>query len=145
YSGTLPLLNDLRSMGIGLGVASNRSKVTHVVRAVGLEEYFLCTLGLDDVERAKPAPDMLILGMEILGSSPSETIYLGDTEADMAAAVAAGVRGIGMTTGNLDHESLVNAGAWLTLSDISGLKEIVLGETDSSLIRKNSVGVVEAS
>lgn len=145
YSGTLPLLNDLRSLGIGLGVASNRSKVTNVVRAVGLEEFFLCTLGLDDVERAKPAPDMILKGMEILGSSPSETLYLGDTEADMAAAVASGVRGIGMTTGNLDQESLVEAGAWLTLSDISGLKDIVLRELDSPLVKTDRIGVAGAS
>ncbi|HPI98799.1 MAG TPA: HAD family hydrolase [Synergistales bacterium] len=145
YSGTLPLLNDLRSMGIALGVASNRSKVTSVVRAVGLEEFFLCTLGLDDVERPKPAPDMLIMGMEILGSSPAETLYLGDTEADIAAAVAAGVRAVGVTTGNLDHESLLNAGAWLTLSDISGLKDIVMREMDNSLLQKDTLGVAEVS
>lgn len=138
YSGTLPLLDDLKAMDIGMGVASNRSKVTDAVRAMGLEEYFLCALGVEDVGMAKPAPDMLLRGMELLRVSPSETLYLGDTEADMAAAVAAGVRGIGMTTGNLDHHELVKAGAWMTLSDISGVMGIVRRELGDPLSEKVS-------
>lgn len=122
FPNTLFLLDQLVEREVLMGVASNRSKVTDAVAAVGFSQYFRCTLGVLDVDNAKPEPDMILKGMEILEVSPEETIYVGDTEADMMSAKAAKVRGVGMTTGNNDHSSLTRAGAWKTFSD---LEEIV--------------------
>jgi len=118
FPNTLSFLEHLMEREIVMGVASNRSKVSDAVEAVGLSQYFRCTLGILDVDKAKPEPDMILKGMEMLNVSPEETIYVGDTEADMISAKSANVRGVGMTTGNFDHRALTSAGAWKTFSDL---------------------------
>ena len=44
------------------------------------------------VERAKPAPDLLLLAADRLGVRPEATWYVGDSTWDMLAAMAAGMR-----------------------------------------------------
>ena len=53
--------------------------------------------------------------------SSEVSIYVGDTDIDMQTAVAAGTRGVGMTTGNFDAETLAGAGAWRVLDDLNGV------------------------
>ena len=54
-----------------------------------------------------------------MGVSPSDGIYVGDTDIDMKTSIAAGTRGVGMTTGNFTEAGLKAAGAWRVLSDLS--------------------------
>ena len=122
FPNTFASLGKLKDMGISLGVASNRAKVKDVLDATGLSGYFKCMIGILDVEKPKPDPDMILKGLDLLKATKEETLYVGDTDADVISARAAGVRGIGMTTGNFDSGSLMKAGAWKTFSD---LKEIL--------------------
>ena len=48
-------------------------------------------------------------------------VYVGDHVADMAAARAAGVRAVGVTTGPCGAEELIGAGADVVLPDLLGL------------------------
>jgi len=50
-------------------------------------------------------------------------LYVGDHVADMVAALAAGVPGLGVTTGSHDAEELRTAGAELVLADLTGFPE----------------------
>jgi phosphoglycolate phosphatase len=121
YPSALPTLAALRARGVKVGVASNRRFAKHVTDITGLTPYLDAIVGLEDVKRAKPEPDVLLVGCEQLGVSPEESLYVGDTDIDMQTAVAAGVRGVGMTTGNFDAEALTGAGAWKVLDDLSGV------------------------
>jgi len=94
------------------------------MKATGLYDYFGSAVGMGDVENAKPAPDMILKSMEELGFSPGESAYVGDTEDDMAAARAAGVKGIGMTSGNSPAEKLLGAGAWRVADSIEEIIEL---------------------
>ena len=85
---------------------------------MGLTDMLDVVVGLEDVERAKPEPDPLLKGFGILGLSPSECIYAGDTDIDMKTTIAAGCRGIGMTTGNFNKKALREAGAWHVIDDL---------------------------
>ena len=49
-------------------------------------------VGGTDAPRPKPAPDMLLLAMELLAVQPENAIMVGDTRYDREAAQAAGVR-----------------------------------------------------
>jgi phosphoglycolate phosphatase len=46
--------------------------------------------------------------------------YVGDTPPDMAAAVQAGVRAVGVTTGSFSGEDLAGAGAEVVLDSLTG-------------------------
>ncbi len=53
--------------------------------------------------------------------------YVGDHVADMAAARAAGVLGIGVTTGPCGADDLVAAGAGVVLDDLTGVPDVLRG------------------
>ena len=112
FSGTKQVLETLAARGVSLGIASNRQRPGGPLKAVGLESYFSSVVGMDDVEKGKPAPDMLLKGMADLGGTPATTLYVGDTADDMTAAKDAGIRSVGLTTGNFTPEVLHAAGAW---------------------------------
>jgi phosphoglycolate phosphatase len=59
-------------------------------------------------------------------------IYVGDHVADMAAARAAGVPGVGVTTGPCTREDLTRAGASAVLTDLTGFPEWLDGVRDSA-------------
>jgi len=75
-----------------LGMATNRgSTVTGVVRRFGLDAWLDAAVGVLDVERPKPHPDVIQECLVRLGIPPAAAVYVGDAESDLAAARAAGV------------------------------------------------------
>lgn len=121
YPHALSTLAALRAKGVKVGVASNRRFARHVTDITGLTPLLDAIVGLEDVKRAKPEPDVLLVGLERLGVAPGDGLYVGDTDIDMQTAVAANIRGVGVTTGNFDAQGLKAAGAWLVLDDLSGV------------------------
>ena len=73
------------------------------------------------VAHAKPAPDLLLAAAAQLGAQPERCWYVGDSTWDMIASAAAGMTGIGVTTGAADSEALVAAGAAVTIEDLTVL------------------------
>jgi len=53
-------------------------------------------VGGDDVAKAKPAPDMVVLACHQLGIAPSEAVVVGDSRYDEQAAAAAGAPFVGL-------------------------------------------------
>ena len=76
-----------------LGLASNspRLLVDTALRTAGLTDAFEVIVTSDDVERAKPAPDLYLLACERLGVAPSDALALEDSPSGVAAAKAAGL------------------------------------------------------
>jgi HAD superfamily hydrolase (TIGR01509 family) len=73
------------------------------------------------VTHAKPAPDLLLAAAAQLGVEPERCWYVGDSTWDMIASAAAGMTGIGVTTGAADSDALVAAGAAVTIEDLTVL------------------------
>jgi HAD superfamily hydrolase (TIGR01509 family) len=76
-----------------LGLASNspRSLVDTALATAGIAEAFDAIVTADDVERAKPAPDLYLLACERLGVPPSDALALEDSASGITAAKAAGM------------------------------------------------------
>jgi 2-phosphoglycolate phosphatase len=92
--GAAEALPELARRGLRLAVCSNKRVefTRQLVGALGLGEYFTAVLGPDDVQgRAKPDPAMLLEGLNRLGVSASESLYVGDMIVDVQTARAAGV------------------------------------------------------
>lgn len=88
----------LKSLLLGLrthyktAIASNRTDtMAKVLEIHGLENDFDFVVSALDVPRPKPYPDQLFKIMDYFEISPSEMIYVGDSEVDEKAAAAAGV------------------------------------------------------
>jgi phosphoglycolate phosphatase len=92
--GVAEVIPELARRGLCLGVCSNKRVefTRQLVRALGLQEYFTCVLGPEDVgNRAKPDPAMLLEGLHRLEVSPPEAVYVGDMVVDVRTGRAAGV------------------------------------------------------
>jgi phosphoglycolate phosphatase len=82
-----------------LALATNRGvTLSGVVHHFGLAPFLDYAVGVQDVPRPKPYPDMLERCLEHFGIGPEEAVYVGDTESDYAAAQAAGVHFIAVGT-----------------------------------------------
>lgn len=134
YAGIVPfrytrrVLSSLRSMGLKLGIATNRQIAESVVEIVGLRDLVDLVLGLGGKYRPKPEPDVLLAAVDGLGGDPGKTVYVGDTDIDMKTALAAGVRGVGVATGNFSKEALLLVGAWAALNDLTELPDLIREE-----------------
>jgi len=86
------LLDDLKGR-YRLAMASNRGKtVAEIMRRFGLDAFLDLAVGVLDVARPKPFPDMIEKCLGHFGIPAAEAVYVGDAESDLAAARAAGVR-----------------------------------------------------
>jgi D-glycero-D-manno-heptose 1,7-bisphosphate phosphatase len=73
----------------------NRLQCMLAVNEVRLEAIYFCPHGPDDgCDCRKPAPGMVTKAMLDLGFAPDEVVFIGDSDADMGAAAAAGVKGV---------------------------------------------------
>lgn len=83
-----------------LGMATNRgSTVSGVVQRFGLDRYLAAAVGVLDVARPKPHPDVVLECLARLGVPPAAGVYVGDAESDLTAAQAAGARFIAVGDG----------------------------------------------
>jgi HAD superfamily hydrolase (TIGR01509 family) len=91
--GAIELVERLREVGTPLGLASNspRRLVDDALRSAGLTDAFDTIVTSDDVEHAKPAPDIYLLACKRLGVVPAEALALEDSASGVAAAKAAGL------------------------------------------------------
>ncbi len=70
-----------------LAVATNRgNSMQEVLRHFDLAQFFEVVVTSRDVEKPKPAPDMLLLAARRLGRSPGDCLFIGDSELDRIAA-----------------------------------------------------------
>lgn len=93
YPGEIDCLQKLKAAGYHLGIAtSKRSTATkNNLDYFGLDQLIEAVVSVDQVARAKPAPDSLLKAAEILGFQPHQSIYIGDSLSDYQAAKAAGM------------------------------------------------------
>ena len=75
--------------------------------------------------RRKPAPDTLLTAMAQLGADPASTVYVGDSEVDIATARAAGLPCISVLWGFRDRDVLEQAGAQQFAADADELARLL--------------------
>jgi phosphoglycolate phosphatase len=80
-----------------LALATNRGRtVSGVMKHFALERFFSIWMGILDVPRPKPAPDLLLACLERAGVAAESSVFVGDTLVDRDAAAAAAVAYVGV-------------------------------------------------
>tara|TARA_R110000868_G_scaffold39085_1_gene136377 strand:- start:1297 stop:2007 length:711 start_codon:yes stop_codon:yes gene_type:complete len=91
WPGMEPLLARLSDAGVGMAVCTN--KVEHLARQLitelKIDRYFPVVIGGDTLPVKKPDPEHLFAAVRQLGGDPKTTIMVGDSEADIDAAINA--------------------------------------------------------
>ena len=93
---TVPVLSALKQNKT-VGLVSNFDHPPHVRRVLsdyGLKNCFDSIIISGEVGVKKPDPAIFALGLEQTGLAPNDVVYVGDTQEDVAGAIAAGIRPI---------------------------------------------------
>ncbi len=84
-AGVRELLEELRAAGIKTALVTNNATSSAKTVLAKHQVSFDLVLSRDDAPM-KPAPDMLLLALERLQTSPSHAVMVGDTRPDLGAA-----------------------------------------------------------
>jgi HAD superfamily hydrolase (TIGR01549 family) len=87
------VLGELKEKGYVLGVVSNRDEPYHEeLKNLELDSFFKFSLAGGEVNSFKPEPRIFERGLELAGTSPHETMYIGDNYfADIVGSHRAGL------------------------------------------------------
>ena len=112
YPGIESLLHSLRSHGCNVAVVSNK----FYNATVELCRHFFAdtvevAIGESENIRRKPAPDTVFEAMRQLGVSGEDTVYVGDSDVDVATARNSGIPCISVLWGFRDRDFLIEHGA----------------------------------
>lgn len=126
---TKEIFDFLHGKGIKLALATSASRIdtefyidTISVRSLAGE--VICA---EDVKHSKPDPEIFLKAAAGLDVKPEESVVVGDSPHDMAAASKGGMVAIGVLTGGYTKEELYDSGAEMVYSDIEDLYNHING------------------
>lgn len=93
------MLNEFKRRGYKLGIITGKGRrsLDISLRHLIPEDVFDVTIAGDEVREPKPHPEGVLKAIEILGTSPERTAFIGDSEFDFIAGKAAGVKTVGVS------------------------------------------------
>jgi beta-phosphoglucomutase len=86
------------AVAVAVVSGSARAEVEPVLAAAGLTDAVRLIVSADDIERSKPDPEGYLLALRRLGLGPDDAVAVEDSEAGVAAAKAAGIYCVAVTT-----------------------------------------------
>ncbi len=106
FEGITELLLTLRTRGYKLAVATGKSgpRARSLLEQLGLLPFFDHVIGSDEVAHPKPAPDIVVRALELMGLPAEEAIMIGDAPTDIASAHGAGVASAAALWAEVDDE-----------------------------------------
>lgn len=132
YPGIMELLQELKAKKYSTGIVSN--KFDAAVKELK-EDYFRevidVAIGESANVRKKPAPDCVYKAMEELHCVKEKTIYVGDSDVDVATAHNSGLPCVGVTWGFRDRDVLEQAGADVIIDNPMELFSVLAAEADT--------------
>ena len=106
------LFTRLHASGKRLVVASSAKaeELERYVDIAGVADLVDVKISSDDAERSKPAPDIFVTALQKAKVEPGEAVVVGDSPFDAQAAVAAGIKPLGVLCGGFASADLRHAG-----------------------------------
>jgi len=122
--GAKQLLHTLTQGGVRWGIATSgkKNKAQSSFDLLELDQN-VPIVTRDDVQHAKPAPDLFEAAAEKMGVDLEDCIVVGDSVWDLLAAQRARALGVGLLTGGYGREELMSAGAYRVYHDPAELAD----------------------
>jgi HAD superfamily hydrolase (TIGR01509 family) len=113
FEGAADALRALRAKGLTvvLATSSPADLLEELRRKIGGDDAIDVVVTADDVERAKPEPDIFRVALDKAGLTAGQALVLGDSVWDVEAARRAGLGCLGVETGGFSRLELEAAGA----------------------------------
>ena len=111
--GAVDLLRACKARGLTVVLASSAGQTESgaLRAALDAEDAIDDATFSGDVDRTKPAPDLVEVALEKAGVPPEQAVFVGDTVWDARASRKAGVPCIGLLSGGISREELAESGA----------------------------------
>lgn len=111
YDGIMDMLKTLKENGKRMAIVSNKyCTATEELCQHFFNEYINVAIGESERIKKKPAPDTVIEAMERLGITRENTVYVGDSEVDIATARNSGIPCISVLWGFREKDFLIENG-----------------------------------
>jgi beta-phosphoglucomutase len=94
--GARELLTAVRETGLGVAVASSSRNAGAVIDRLGIRALLDAVVDGNDAPRSKPDPQVFLLAAERLGVPPRRCAVVEDAASGVAAALAAGMKVVGI-------------------------------------------------
>jgi len=89
--GAREMLVKLRERGIKVGLGSASKNAPEILDKLGITELFDVVIDGNATQRAKPNPEVFLLGAELMGIPSENCVVYEDAQAGIEAAIAAGM------------------------------------------------------
>lgn len=96
FPGVKGLIRELKQRGIKVGLASSSKNAKTVLQVLHIQNEFDAVVDGTMVTHSKPDPEIFLLAAKKLGAEPHECLVFEDAEAGVEAAVAAGMKCVGI-------------------------------------------------
>ncbi len=133
---TLPGARDLvravadRGLQVVLATSAPEDELSMLRKVLDCEGVIAAVTSSQDVETAKPKPDIVDVALERASVTAENAVFVGDAVWDCEAAARAKVTSIGLLSGGTSRAELLEAGASAVFEDAGDL----LGKLDSTMI-----------
>lgn len=123
FTGAIELLREIAGRGVQVVLATSapQEEFDMLVEVLEAGDVVSTVTTGEDVETAKPAPDVVQVALEKAGVSADEAVMVGDAAWDVEACGRAGVRCIGVLSGGYGAAELRDAGAIAVYEDVAAL------------------------
>ncbi|MBP6713271.1 MAG: beta-phosphoglucomutase [Leptotrichiaceae bacterium] len=112
--GALDFIKNLKKSNIKVVLGSASKNAVMILDKTGITKYFDAIIDGNKVSKAKPDPEVFILGAKEVGVKPENCLVFEDAEAGVEAAVKGKMKVVGIGSDNLKEANLI----------VSGLKEM---------------------
>jgi beta-phosphoglucomutase len=96
FPGVIDLIRNLKKRNIKIGLASSSKNAPRVIELLGIARDFDTLVDGTMITHSKPDPEIFLLAAHKLGIDPHECVVFEDAEAGVEAAVAAGMKCVGV-------------------------------------------------
>jgi beta-phosphoglucomutase len=96
FPGVKDLIQQLKSMGLKVGLASSSKNAKTVLQLLHIQNLFDAVVDGTMITHSKPHPEIFLLAAEKLNLPPHECLVFEDAESGVEAALAAGMKCVGV-------------------------------------------------
>ena len=94
--GALDFLHQVKEAGLKIALGSASKNSTTILQRVGITSLFDAIIDGNKITHAKPHPQVFLIGAEELHVPPSQCLVFEDAAAGIEAAIAAGIKCVGV-------------------------------------------------
>ena len=123
FPDSLPVLRELQRRGLAMALVTSKGNMLahEALDFTGMAPFLPVLVGADSVTKHKPAPEPVLLALELLNVRADEAVFVGDSPHDVYSGNSAGVETIGALWGPFSREQLVASAPTYLLDSLGAL------------------------